>query len=85
MTEEKGIPVEDEMPKLDQKQYEAQMKHMIKMLKIEHEYQKIKSEIMQYKAMEYQAMEVIAGYQAKGRAANAVVENEDGESAGPVV
>ena len=52
-------------PTIDQKAYEAHMKNMNKMLKLEWEYYKMKSEIMQFKAMEYKAMEVVATYQGK--------------------
>lgn len=64
--EDLKTPMEEvKKPTIDQKAYEAHMKNMNRMLKLEWEYYKMKSEIMQFKAMEYKAMEIVASYQGK--------------------
>ncbi|NCD07167.1 MAG: hypothetical protein EOL97_13710 [Spirochaetia bacterium] len=46
-------------------QYREHMKSVISMLKLEHEYEKLESEIMMYRYTKLQAMEGISRYQAK--------------------
>ena len=49
---------------ISQKAYAAHMKNAIQLLKLDREYEKLKSEILQYKLMGYQALEGLASYEA---------------------
>lgn len=50
---------------ISQKAYREHMKNAITLLKLDHEYEKLKSEILQYKLISYQCIEGLAAYQAK--------------------
>lgn len=50
---------------ISQKAYREHMKNAINLLKLDHEYEKLKSEILQYKLISYQCIEGLATYQAK--------------------
>jgi superfamily II RNA helicase len=50
---------------ISQKAYREHMKNAINLLKLDHEYEKLKSEILQYKLISYQCIEGLAAYQAK--------------------
>ena len=50
---------------ISQKAYREHMKNAINLLKLDHEYEKLKSEILQYKLMSYQAIEGLARYETK--------------------
>lgn len=64
MEQEKTIPTQEE-PKVSPQQYKEHMKNVISMLKLEHEYEKLESEIMMYRYTKLQAIEGISRYQAK--------------------
>jgi hypothetical protein len=50
---------------MSQKAYREHMKNAINLLKLDHEYEKLKSEILQYKLISYKCIEGLAAYQAK--------------------
>ena len=50
---------------ISQKAYREHMKNAINLLKLDHEYEKLKSEILQYKLISYQCIEGLAAYQTK--------------------
>lgn len=50
---------------MSQKAYREHMKNAINLLKLDHEYEKLKSEILQYKLISYQCIEGLAAYQTK--------------------
>lgn len=50
---------------ISQKAYREHMKNAINLLKLDHEYEKLKSEILQYKLISYQCIEGLAAYQGK--------------------
>ena len=50
---------------ISQKAYREHMKNAISLLKLDHEYEKLKSELLRYKLMGYQALEGLASYEAK--------------------
>lgn len=50
---------------MSQKAYREHMKNAIGLLKLDHEYEKLKSEILQYKLISYQCIEGLAAYQSK--------------------
>ncbi len=50
---------------ISQKAYREHMKNAIGLLKLDHEYEKLKSEILQYKLISYQCIEGLAAYQGK--------------------
>lgn len=50
---------------MSQKAYREHMKNAINLLKLDHEYEKLKSEILQYKLISYQCIEGLAAYQGK--------------------
>lgn len=50
---------------MSQKTYREHMKNAINLLKLDHEYEKLKSEILQYKLISYQCIEGLAAYQGK--------------------
>ncbi len=50
---------------MSQKAYREHMKNAINLLKLDHEYEKLKSEILQYKLISYKCIEGLAAYQTK--------------------
>ncbi|HPF82656.1 MAG TPA: hypothetical protein PLV83_00585 [Bacilli bacterium] len=50
---------------MNQKAYKEHMRNAISLLKLDHEYEKLKSEILQYKLISYQCIEGLAAYQNK--------------------
>lgn len=50
---------------MSHKAYKERMKNAINLLKLDHEYEKLKSEILQYKLISYQCIEGLAAYQGK--------------------
>ena len=50
---------------MSQKAYREHMKNANNLLKLDHEYEKLKSEILQYKLISYQCLEGLAAYQGK--------------------
>lgn len=65
--ESKEIKKEGELSTepMSQKAYKEHMKNAINLLKLDHEYEKLKSEILQYKLISYQCIEGLAAYQGK--------------------
>ncbi|HRT02555.1 MAG TPA: hypothetical protein P5513_01285 [Candidatus Diapherotrites archaeon] len=65
--ESKEIKKEGELSTepMSQKAYKEHMKNVINLLKLDHEYEKLKSEILQYKLISYQCIEGLAAYQGK--------------------
>ena len=50
---------------ISQKAYREHMKNAIGLLKLDHEYEKLKSEILQYKLISYQCIDGLSAYQGK--------------------
>ncbi|HOK59565.1 MAG TPA: hypothetical protein PK432_01140 [Candidatus Dojkabacteria bacterium] len=65
--ESKEIKKEGELSTdpMSQKAYKEHMKNAINLLKLEHEYEKLRSEILQYKLISYRCIEGLAAYQGK--------------------
>ena len=62
---------------VSQKAYREHMKNAISLLKLDHEYEKLKSELLQYKLIGYQAIEGLAAYEAKKPSINSELPMEE--------